>query len=85
MRDPPPFCVFEEFGNDALILSLRCYIDDIDYRLRTITELNLAIYERFADAGIEISFPQRDVHLDAKGPIDIRLQRAARTPGDAER
>jgi potassium efflux system protein len=84
MQDPPPFCVFEEFGNDALILSLRCYIDDIDYRMRTITELNLAIYHGMNDAGIEISFPQRDVHLDTKGPIDIRLQRAPGKGGDTE-
>jgi potassium efflux system protein len=83
MQDPQPFCVFEDFGNDALLLSLRCYIDDIDYRMRTITELNLAIYERFSDAGIEIAFPQRDVHLDTNGPIDIRLQRAPAKQDDA--
>ena len=74
LEDPDPFVVFEEFGDNALLLSLRCYIDDIDFRLRTITELNQAIYRNMADAGIEIAFPQRDVHLDTRRPLDIRIQ-----------
>jgi potassium efflux system protein len=71
LEDPAPFVVFEEFGDNALALSLRCYIDDIDFRLRTITELNQVIYRNMASAGIEIAFPQRDVHLDTKQPLDI--------------
>jgi potassium-dependent mechanosensitive channel len=73
INDPAPFCVFEEFGDNALLLSLRCYIDDIDYRLRTITDINIAINQRMTDAGIEIAFPQRDIHLDTKHPLDIHL------------
>jgi potassium efflux system protein len=74
MEDPAPFVVFEEFGDNALLLSLRCYIDDIDFRLRTITELNQSIYRNMNDAGIEIAFPQQDVHLDTRRPLDIRIQ-----------
>ncbi len=75
MHDPAPFTVFESFGDNALLLSLRCYIDDIDYRLRTITEINLEINKRMTEAGIEIAFPQRDIHLDTRKPLDIRLYR----------
>ena len=74
IEDPAPFAVFEEFGDSALLLSLRCYIDDIDFRLRTITELNQVIYREFSNAGIEISFPQQDVHLDTRRPLDVRVQ-----------
>ncbi len=81
MEDPAPFVVFEEFGDNALVLSLRCYIDDIDFRLRTITEINQAIYREMNDAGIEIAFPQRDVHLDTRRPLDIRIQ--TDNPGSA--
>jgi len=80
LGEPAPFCVFEEFGDNALLLSLRCYIDDIDHRLRTITELNLAINQRMAEAGIEIAFPQRDIHLDTRRPLDIRLHRRQQDP-----
>jgi potassium efflux system protein len=74
LEDPAPFVVFEEFGDNALLLSLRCYIDDIDFRLRTITEINQVIYRELNEAGIEIAFPQRDVHLDTRRPLDIRVQ-----------
>ncbi|MCB1772042.1 MAG: mechanosensitive ion channel [Gammaproteobacteria bacterium] len=77
MSEPAPFVVFEEFGDNALLLTLRCYLDNIDIRLRTITELNLAIYKGMTKAGIEISFPQRDVHLDTSTPLQIRLQQEA--------
>ena len=36
---------------------------DLDSRLKTITELHTEIDRRFAEAGIEIAFPQQDVHL----------------------
>ena len=72
--DPAPFVVFEEFGDSALLLSLRCYLDDIDFRLRTITEINQTIYRNLNEAGIEISFPQADVHLDTRRPLDVRIQ-----------
>ena len=56
MDDPGPFVVFEEFGDNALLLSLRCYIDDIDFRLRTITELNQAIYRNMNRPGSRSRF-----------------------------
>ena len=76
LDEPAPFVVFEEFGDSALTLSLRCYIESVDYRLATISDLNLTVNQKFAEAGIEIAFPQRDVHLDASKPLDIRIHRA---------
>jgi potassium efflux system protein len=76
LKDPAPFVVFEEFGDNALLLSLRCYIDDLDYRLRITSELNETINGRMNDAGIEIAFPQRDVHLDTRKPLDVRIQQS---------
>ena len=50
-------------------------MDDIDIRMRVTTDLNLAINRGMAEAGIEIAFPQRDVHLDTRRPLDVRIQR----------
>jgi potassium efflux system protein len=80
LADPAPFVVFEEFGDNALLLSLRCFIGEIDYRLRTISDINLAIDKGMSMAGVEIAFPQRDVHLDTKQPLAIRLFRDAGMP-----
>jgi len=76
LEEPKPIASFEAFGDNALTLLLRAYLGSMDDRLATITALHQAINDKFATAGLEISFPQRDIHLDTAGPIDIRLQRA---------
>jgi potassium efflux system protein len=73
MSDPEPLVIFEQFGDSALLLVLRCYIDSIDYRLQTQSELNLAIDRKFGEAGIVIAFPQRDLHLDTAKPLEVRI------------
>ena len=41
-----------------------------------MTEMRQEINRRFAEAGIVIAFPQRDVHVDTQGPIRIALDPA---------
>ncbi|MBN2887267.1 MAG: mechanosensitive ion channel [Chromatiaceae bacterium] len=76
LADPAPLISFESFGDNALVLYLRCYLESLDGRIAVITELHQMIYDSFAEHGIGIAFPQRDVHLAAKGPLDVRLHRA---------
>lgn len=80
LDDPAPLISFEGFGDNALTLVLRCYLDAVDIRIGVTTELHQAIYDRFAENGIGIAFPQRDVHLIQRGPLDIRVQRPADPP-----
>ena len=75
LDEPIPFVVFEGFGDNALDLSLRCYISSMEYRLMTLTDLNLVINREFEAAGIVIAFPQRDIHLDTSQPLDINIHR----------
>ncbi|WP_207062941.1 mechanosensitive ion channel domain-containing protein [Motiliproteus sp. SC1-56] len=71
VADPAPMATFEEFGDNALTLWLRCFAEQ-DY-LRIWSELRTEINERFNAAGITMAFPQRDVHLDANAPIPVTL------------
>ncbi|WOJ95400.1 mechanosensitive ion channel [Congregibacter brevis] len=71
IEDPAPYVSFEDFGDNALVLWLRCFALR-DYP-RVSTELRQIIYREFNAAGISISFPQRDVHLDASEPLPIRI------------
>ncbi len=73
LDDPAPIVTFEGFGDNALTLLLRCYLDSLEFRLATISELHEAINRKFEEAGITIAFPQRDVHLDTARPLDIRI------------
>ncbi len=75
LEDPQPVATFEGFGDNALTLLLRSYLGDMDNRLNTITALHQAINRKFNQAGINIAFPQRDLHLDTERPLDIRISR----------
>jgi potassium efflux system protein len=78
LEDPQPVATFEGFGDNTLNLLLRSYLGDMDNRLSTITALHQAINQKFNQAGINIAFPQRDLHLDTQRPLDIRIQRKPR-------
>lgn len=58
-----PWVLFTEFGDSSLNFELRCYIKEVDSRMHAISEINFAIDKAFRAAGIEIPFPQRDVHI----------------------
>ncbi len=60
---PEPMVLFWEFGSSSLEIMLRFWIGDIDHGLSTMTDLRLAIDEKFAEHGISIAFPQLDVHF----------------------
>ncbi len=72
---PAPTVLFRRFGDSALEFELRCYIHNIDRRLVTISDLNFAVDKTFREAGIEIPFPQRDIHI-----IDRRNQHDQNQP-----
>ena len=60
---PEPVVLFRAFGDSSLDFELRVFIRNIDRRLRVISDLNFAIDASFREHGIEIPFPQRDVHV----------------------
>lgn len=63
MEDPAPVITFEGFGESSLDFSVRAYLPNRDSRLGVITEIHQRIDKAFREAGIEIPFPQRDLHL----------------------
>ena len=69
LDDPEPFATFDQFGESSLNLTLRAYLPDMETRLGTITDLHRAIAKGLAEAGIEIAFPQRDLHLRSGFPV----------------
>ena len=62
-RMPEPQAFFRSFGESSLDFELRCFIRNVDRRLITVSELNYAIERALREAGIQIPFPQRDLHL----------------------
>jgi small-conductance mechanosensitive channel len=60
---PEPFVAWMDFGASSLDFELRAFLRDISEGLMVRTELRFAIFKALAEAGIEIPFPQRDVHV----------------------
>ncbi len=60
---PEPFVLFQNFGDSSLDFELRCYCPNVFDTFRAGSELRFAIDRGFRRKGIEIPFPQRDVHL----------------------
>jgi potassium efflux system protein len=73
-QTPQPLVTFDEFGDNSLNVTLGCFIDSPAHRREAKSALNLSIKEKLHNAGIVVAFPQRDIHLDTSGPLDIRIQ-----------
>ena len=57
-------CVrFRAFGDSALIFQVRGFIDHPVMHGRAVDQVCTAIYKHLNEAGIEIPFPQRVVHM----------------------
>jgi len=67
-KSPEPRVRFRAFGDSSLDHELLCWVDRPVLRGRVLHMLNTAIYNRFLAEGVEIPFPQRDVHLRTPSP-----------------
>ena len=70
MREPEPRVRFRAFGESSLDFELLCWIQEPVLRGRLRHLLCKEIYKAFAEEGIEIPYPKRDVYLhgDAGSP-----------------
>ena len=64
LKDPPPLAVLHDFGDNALLFTLYLWVDVNNTDSRVVrSDLRRKIYRDFARVGIEIAFPQLDIHL----------------------
>jgi small-conductance mechanosensitive channel len=64
LDNPAPVCQLKNFGDNAIDLELRVWISDPDRGVANVSSaVRLAIWDAFQAHGIEIPYPQRDVHI----------------------
>jgi small-conductance mechanosensitive channel len=74
---PEPRVVFREFGDSALKFELRLWTETMSQRPGAYrSQINFAIWEAFAQAGVHIPFPQHEVRV--QGPVRVEIPAAPR-------
>jgi len=76
-KDPAPQVLFEDFGADALQFGLYVWVDikpGVDWRA-IASDLRYMINKTLDANGIAMAFPQRDIHIDAAQPLQVRVLR----------
>jgi small-conductance mechanosensitive channel len=62
LTDPPPLAFLVDFGDSSITLELGFWVSDPETgTLGLRSAINMEIWRRFRDAGIQIPFPQREV------------------------
>ena len=62
---------FRSFGDSAWNMELRVWIGDPKRHKYIESAVNFAIVRKFREYGVEIPFPQRDLHLRSSIPVPV--------------
>lgn len=79
LKEPVPAVLFLGFGDSSLNFELRVFVKTLADSILVRHQLHMELERRLREAGIEIPFPQRDVHLRSVSPEALH---GFRTPAD---
>ncbi|MBD3403539.1 mechanosensitive ion channel [candidate division GN15 bacterium] len=71
MKSPPPEVLHRGFGDSAWNMELRVWIQSPEFQFTVESELYCAVVRKFRERGVEIPFPQRDLHVRSPLPVPI--------------
>lgn len=60
---PEPIIHLREFGDSSINFEILCYITHPRQKITVEDDVNMALYRKLAEEGIEIPYPQRDLHF----------------------
>ena len=63
LDEPAPKVYFSGFGDSSLDFKLHVYLRQLSDRMPLVHEVHNAIFKALRENGIEIPFPQRDLHI----------------------
>lgn len=63
LKNPQPVAFFLNFGDSSLNFELKFWLDNVNNKKRVVSDINCVILEQFTQEGIEIPFPQQDIHI----------------------
>jgi small-conductance mechanosensitive channel len=64
LKEPAPSVFLDQFGDNSIDFKLMVWSSEMSHRpSRYRSDINFAIAKKFREAGIELPFPQRDLHI----------------------
>jgi len=75
LKYPKPEVLLEKFGDSSWDMNLRVWIGDPKRNRYVHSDLNCAIVRKFRATGVEIPFPQRDLHVRSPLPLPFASSR----------
>ena len=81
--EPAPAILFSGFGPSSLDFAIRSWTNNFGDWVKIRSDLHVRVYEALRHAGIEIPFPQQDLHLRTVSPSAGELLSGRRSPPDA--
>lgn len=74
LAEPAPVCQLRSFGDNSVDLELRIWVGDPMNGINNVrSDILRRIWRAFKDEGIEIPYPQRDVHLSSAAPLRVSI------------
>ena len=71
LSSPAPKAWLMNFGDSAWNMRLLAWVGDPQGRRQVQSDINCAIVKKFRQNGVEIPFPQRDLHVRTSVPLPI--------------
>jgi len=81
--EPAPAILFSGFGPSSLDFAIRSWTNNFGDWVKIRSDLHVRVYEALRHAGIEIPFPQQDLHLRTVSSSAGELLSGRRSPPDA--
>ena len=81
LKNPAPQALFSEFGDSSLNFKLRFWVH-YEVGLQAKSDVSIEVYNQFAQQGIEIPFPQRDLHI--KNMPDVNKDKRSLPESDSD-
>jgi potassium-dependent mechanosensitive channel len=81
--EPAPSILFTGFGASSLDFAIRSWTNNFGDWVKIRSDLHVRVYEALQHAGIEIPFPQQDLHLRSVSTAAGELLAKGRSPPDS--
>jgi small-conductance mechanosensitive channel len=78
LKNPEPFVAFNAISESVMQFEIRVHLADLSNSGTVQNEIRFTLIDRFAEEGIEIPYPQRDVNLhleDAESIVEMLTDR----------